>query len=118
MVLAVVFISPVYAVEDSMFINFSTQKLIKGRTLWIENCKGCHAYGTADAPIPMEPKEWKLRLMKDRDVLYKHAINGFFGPDYAMMPPRGGNDDLSDDQVKLAVDYMVALAEYYAKQKH
>ena len=50
-------------------------------------------------------------------VLYDHAINGFFGPDYTMMPERGGNPDLSDEQVRLAVDYMVALAKHYIHQQ-
>ncbi len=104
------------AVEDSQFIPFKGKALETGRTLWIENCKGCHAYGTAGAPIPMVAEEWKQRVIKDREVLYDHAINGFFGPDDTMMPERGGNINLSDQQVKFAVDYMVELATYYIKQ--
>ena len=49
-------------------------------------------------------------------VLYSHAIEGFFGPDDTMMPARGGNPDLTDEEVKLAVDYMLALATYYLEQ--
>ena len=41
------------------------------------------------------------------------AIAGFFGPDYSYMPPRGGNPQLSDDQVRSAVDYMTRLAQHY-----
>ncbi|HHC74814.1 MAG TPA: hypothetical protein ENK78_07045, partial [Thiothrix sp.] len=58
------------------------------------------------------------RVEKEKTTLYDHAINGFFGKDDTMMPARGGNDQLSDDEVKAAVDYMVALARYYIKQQN
>ncbi len=103
----------VYATEDEQFITFNSTQLTLGRDLWIENCKGCHAYGIAGAPIPMQANDWASRVIKKRSVLYDHAINGFFGPDDTMMPERGGNPELSDSQVKLAVDYMLSLAQYY-----
>ncbi|NNJ95994.1 MAG: cytochrome c5 family protein [Gammaproteobacteria bacterium] len=83
------------------------QQLVQGRELWLENCETCHGCGIADAPIPMQPGEWRFRLAKGKTVLYRHAIEGFIGPDYSMMPARGGNDALTDEQVKLAVDYIV-----------
>lgn len=98
---------------NKQFVKFETKQLNLGRDLWLENCKGCHAYGTAGAPVPMLSNDWKQRVIKDRSVLYKHAINGFFGPDDTMMPERGGNPELTDKQVKLAVDYMVKLADFY-----
>lgn len=102
--------------DDSKFIKFSKQNLIDGRTIWIENCKGCHAYGTADAPVPMIAAQWKDRVIKDKAVLYDHAINGFFGPEDTMMPERGGNPELSDQEVRLAVDYMLELAQHYIEK--
>ena len=107
-----------YAVDDKAFIKFATLNLEHGRTIWIDNCKGCHAYGTAGAPIPMHPEEWDSRVIKSKQILYDHAINGFFGEDDTMMPERGGNPALSDKQVKLAVDYMVSLANHYIDAKH
>ena len=76
-------------------------------------CESCHGYGIADAPVPMNPDEWDFRLSKGKEVLYEHAINGFIGPDYSMMPARGGNENLNDEEVKLAVDYMLFLASFY-----
>jgi len=101
------------AVDNSQFIKFSGYSLETGRNLWIANCKGCHAYGIAGAPVPMHVDEWRNRVRKKTEILYDHAINGFFGPDDTMMPERGGNPELTDEQVKLAVNYMVALAKFY-----
>ncbi len=100
-------------VTTTPYVEFKEVNLKQGRKVWMENCENCHAYGVGDAPIPMEPAAWDFRIKKGKAVLYEHAINGFFGPDDAMMPARGGNDALSDDDVKAAVDYMVALATHY-----
>lgn len=91
----------------------SFKALGQGRSLWIENCEGCHGYGIAGAPIPMQAADWAPRLNKPKSELYDHAINGFFGPDDTMMPARGGNDALSDSEVQAAVDYMLKLARQY-----
>lgn len=86
--------------------------LESGRAVWLENCLGCHGDGTAGAPRPSRYDEWEARIAQKREVLYQHAIEGFFGPDYAMMPPRGGNEELTDAEVMAAVDYMLGLVEY------
>jgi cytochrome c5 len=99
--------------DDAAYREFTEPQLVHGRTIWIDNCEGCHGYGTAGAPIPMVASEWRDRLDKPRSTLYRHAIDGFFGPDDTMMPPRGGNDSLTDDEVRAAVDYMAALAHSY-----
>lgn len=88
-----------------------------GRDIWMENCLGCHGDGTAGAPRPELYAEWRTRIEQPREVLYRHAIEGFFGPDYSMMPPRGGNPSLSDAAVRSAVDYMLRLAEFYRPSK-
>ena len=51
------------------------------------------------------------RLAEGKDALYKSAVGGLTGPKGTQMPPRGGNDKLSDEQVKLAVEYMMAIAK-------
>lgn len=92
---------------------FTQERLQQGRPIWLKYCEGCHGWGIADAPVPMRPEEWQARLSQTQETLYAHAINGFFGPDDSMMPPRGGADHLSDEQVKLAVDYMTELAKFH-----
>ena len=82
-----------------------------GKGIWEGTCAGCHAKGFAGAPVAGDAAAWMPRIAKGREVLYDHAINGFFGPGYTQMPARGGNAALTDDEVKAAVDYMLSLVE-------
>lgn len=95
---------------DDRYKDYDDEHLQYGKTIWLNTCEGCHAWGVADAPIPMNYEEWEHRIAKGKATLYQHAIEGFFGPDDSMMPERGGNAALTDDEVKAAVDYMVELA--------
>ena len=115
-VLLVLFCHPVVA-DKQEYIVPQDPALMFGRNVWLQTCENCHAYGVADAPIPMQPEDWKQRVIKSRLLLYQHAIEGFIGEDYSMMPARGGNEKLSDKQVMAAVDYMLFLANYYIKQQ-
>lgn len=75
------------------------------------NCKACHASGIAGAPRVTDKGAWRPRVAKGSERLYRHALDGFFGPQGTMMPARGGNDSLSDEEVKAAVDYMIAIVK-------
>ena len=108
--------STVAAAGSAAYVEFEEAKLVQGRAVWLANCEGCHGYGIADAPIPMKPAQWEARIARGTAVLYDHALNGFFGPEDTEMPARGGNAELSDDEVRAAVDYMVALANFYIHQ--
>ena len=85
--------------------------LVKGRSVWSGTCHNCHGLGIADSPKITDRKAWAPRIAKGKNVLYEHALHGFFGPDGAMMPERGGNPDLSDDEIRAAVDFMVANSQ-------
>lgn len=101
--------------EEDGFPLFAETHLQSGRSVWMANCRNCHERGIADAPIVKEFEAWKPRIAKGKPTLYSHAINGFFGEDDSMMPAKGGNEELTDDEVKSAVDYMVATAILYEK---
>ncbi len=81
-----------------------------GESVYKKTCALCHAAGVAGAPMPGNKDEWAPRIAQGKDVLYKHAIEGFTGSK-GMMPARGGGASLTDDEVKAAVDYMVAKSQ-------
>ena len=83
---------------------------VLGKSIYNKTCALCHAAGVAGAPKPGDTADWGPRIEQGADVLYKHSIEGFTGAK-GMMPARGGNTALTDDEVKAAVDYMVGLSK-------
>ncbi len=81
--------------------------LILGSEVYAGTCMGCHGLGIADSPKVTDLDAWAPRIAQGKDVLYQHALEGFFGAESAMMPARGGNESLTDEQVKAGVDFMV-----------
>ncbi len=74
-----------------------------GRTIYEKACKLCHGSGMMGAPMVGDEDLWADRVAKGIDVLYDHAITGYKG-----MIKKGGKwAYLSDDDVKVAVNYMV-----------
>lgn len=82
----------------------------KGAELFKKTCAMCHQTGVAGAPKLGDQADWGPRIAQGPDTLYKHAIEGFNGAKGAM-PAKGGNPALSDDEVKVIVDFMVAKAK-------
>jgi cytochrome c5 len=80
-----------------------------GKKVFGSTCSMCHSAGVAGAPKPGDKADWGPRIAQGTDTLYKHAIDGFNGAK-GQMPARGGNTALKDDEVKAAVDYMVAAS--------
>lgn len=77
-----------------------------GKGVYNRTCSMCHASGAAGAPIPGNKDDWGPRIEKGMDMLYRHSLEGFTG-EKGMMPAKGGNPALSDEETKAAVDYMV-----------
>ena len=72
-----------------------------GDMLYKAICSTCHDTGLLGSPKVGDAAAWASRIGKGKDTLYNHAINGFNA-----MPARGGAD-ISDDEVRNAVDYMI-----------
>lgn len=79
---------------------------VSGEAVYNSACVACHGAGVAGAPKFGDAAAWADRIAKGEDTLYKHAIEGFQG-DAGLMPAKGGRTDLSDEEVKAAVDYMI-----------
>jgi cytochrome c5 len=86
----------------------ATAKPAGGEGVYNTACTACHGAGIAGAPKSGDKAAWAPRIAQGKPVLYEHAIKGFQGK-AGVMPAKGGNTTLSDDDVKAAVDYMVAL---------
>lgn len=90
---------------------FDDPELNLGRGIWLENCQVCHGTGLAGAPRIGDRAAWGPRIQQGLPILVDHALNGFAGPAGTEMPARGGNPQLDDMAVGLAVRYMVAAAQ-------
>ena len=88
--------------------TFDEPALAQGKNTWMQVCRNCHLTGVAGAPAVNDPAAWQRRLAKGEETLYSNAINGIPNESGWTMPPRGGVDRLSDTDVRLAVDYMLA----------
>ena len=79
---------------------------LDGSVIYAQLCTGCHTAGVSGAP-KLVKGEWAARLAQGTDVLHKHAIEGYTGT-AGLMPAKGGNPSLTDEQVAATVDWMVA----------
>ena len=84
----------------SQVVEVSSAK--SGKDVYNSVCMSCHMSGAAGAPVTGKVDQWVDRLSKGNDTLYANAINGI-----GVMPAKGGLMSLSDEEVKLAVDYML-----------
>jgi len=83
----------------------------KGKEIYDSTCVTCHGSGIPGIPQMGNKEEWASRLSQGTEVLYDHAVNGYTGAGGMPMPAKGGNTKLSDDDVKAAVDYIVANSQ-------
>ena len=65
-------------------------------------CASCHASGANGAPRIGDAQAWKKRASAGLSGLTANALTGI-----RKMPPHGGNQTLSDMEIKRAVTYMV-----------
>ncbi|TOQ34476.1 c-type cytochrome [Vibrio parahaemolyticus] len=65
-------------------------------------CIACHASGVNGAPKSGNADDWAPRIAQGKDVLVKHALEGFNA-----MPAKGTCMDCSDDEIIAAIDQMI-----------
>lgn len=78
---------------------------LDGKVIYDSLCGACHTGGVGGAPM-LSAAGMGARAGKGKDTLYKHAIEGFTGT-AGVMPPKGGNPGLTDEQVRATVDWML-----------
>lgn len=65
-------------------------------------CAGCHTAGVLGAPKTGDAADWGARFGQGLDVLVQHSIEGI-----RTMPARGGDPDLSDDEIRESVKVLL-----------
>ena len=76
--------------------------IVDGEQVYGGLCKTCHDAGVAGAPLSGSDQMAARLDEKGLETLVYNAINGLNA-----MPPRGGNPNLTDEQIQAAVEFML-----------
>jgi cytochrome c5 len=79
-----------------------------GEELYRAKCSSCHDGGTAGAPKLGDSAEWATRIKRGTRALYTAAIRGM--PNTPMVA-KGGFSELSDNDTRVIVDFMIGRAK-------
>jgi cytochrome c5 len=79
--------------------------MLTGEQVYGQVCKTCHETGLAGSHKFGDKAAWAKVIAQGEKLTFEHAIAGI-----RAMPPKGGNPDLTDDEVKRAVVYMANKA--------
>ena len=80
---------------------------LTGPQVYNQACFACHMPpGIAGAPALGDAAAWSARVAQGLDMLVEHALVGFTG-EAGVMPAKGGQMQLSDDEVRAAVEFML-----------
>ena len=90
----------------SIVLATSAVALADGESTYKDACAVCHAAGIAGAPKLGDKAAWAPRIATGNDALYTTALKG-----KGAMPAKGGRAEISDDDIKAVVDYMVAQSK-------
>jgi cytochrome c5 len=80
----------------------TTELVVDGEAVYGGLCKTCHDAGVAGAPLSGSDQMAARLEEKGLEMLVSNAINGLNA-----MPPRGGNPNLTDEQIQAAVEFML-----------
>jgi len=77
-----------------------------GKAVYDKTCVACHAAGVANAPKLGDKAAWSPRVATGKDALFASVIKG-----KGAMPPKAGAADLKDEEIKAAIDFMLAAVK-------
>ena len=93
---------PAYNTTRDLPPEVENANISKAEKQYNDSCKLCHATDAMGAPAVGDADAWHTLMENGKDSILANAINGTGG-----MPPKGGNMDLSDEDVKSIVDFMI-----------
>jgi len=85
--------------------GYVSARAASGEEIYKAKCSSCHDSGAGQSPRVGTRGDWPVREARGRNAMYDSAIKGI--PSTAMAA-KGGYMELSDAEVRLAVDYMLA----------
>ncbi len=91
------------AADGQIVISEDAQTV--GKNLYESVCMACHAAGVAGAPKTGNSADWAPYIADGMDHMLEVSIKG-----QGAMPPRGGAANATDDQLRAAIEYMIADA--------
>ena len=74
-----------------------------GQKIYQASCQACHVAGVAGAPKLGDKAAWAPRVAKGNEALFLSVKNGLNA-----MPPKGTCMTCSEDELRAAIEYMVA----------
>lgn len=77
-----------------------------GKGVYDKTCSVCHAAGVANAPKLGDKAAWAPRAATGKEALVASVVKG-----KGAMPPKAGNAQLTDDEIKSAVEFMLGAAK-------
>jgi cytochrome c5 len=78
-----------------------------GEKTYQEFCFSCHTPGLSGAPKLGDADAWAPRIAKGKELLLKSTIEGIA----PAMPPRGICMSCSDEELAVAIDYMIEKSQ-------
>jgi cytochrome c5 len=76
-----------------------------GEKIYGKSCTVCHTDGLSGAPRLGNLAEWAPRIPAGKEALLESVRKG-----KGLMPPRGGNVEFDDNDLRAAVEYILSKA--------
>ncbi len=81
-----------------------------GTSVYQRFCFACHLTSVAESPKTGDTGAWAPRAAQGFDALYRSVVNG-----KGAMPPRAGFPQLTDEELKAGIRYMLQAANVTAE---